>query len=378
MLNKFIKNMLVLSVMLLSVIAESNNDEVSDEESTPELESPSSMSLGFVGESVSNLDGGLKTGTKFDALLFGVVSLNSNDLGLAKGGLARISAVTIDGGFPSSSLIGDTQVVSNIEANKDTLIYEAWYRQDFSQLPLRLRMGIINANDYFNVNDGASMLLNSSFGIGAAASANAPFSIYPKPGYGIMTRFSVEDDKILVGVFDGNPGSRSIDFNQGQLSIAEWQHQLNAATEIKLGGWLCDCSLQTSSAQKQRTYGSYGSIEGSFKDSEDNEVTVFLRSAISHGANTRIPSSFSFGIYYPAFFKSRPNDEISAGVTRANLPGNLEETAYEVSYRWFVNKQFNFQPDLQFIQTPNGNLPDAWVLNLRINYLYEHHFENFG
>jgi len=373
MFHNLIKWLVVLWGAVASLTVYAISPVGSDENYMPDQGSPYYMSFGFVGESVSNLDGGLKTGTKFDALMTGVFSLNTSVFGLPEGGRIRVSAISVDGGAPSSSLIGDRQVASNIEANQDTLLYDAWYRQDFSRLPLRLRLGIINANEYFNVNDSAAMLMNSSFGIEAGLSANSPYSIYPKPGYGAMARIGVSDSKLVIGVFDGDPATRSTNFDDGQLSIAEWQQKLNESTEIKLGGWQCYCSLLNMPTQKGGTYGNYASIEHGFKDFNKNDVTLFARSAISHGANTQIPRSFSLGIYYPSLFKSRPDDEFTAGITQARLQNHREETTFELSYRWWINQHINVQPDVQFIQSPDGHLPDAWVLSFRFNYTHERH-----
>jgi porin len=340
----------------------------------PEQDSPYYINVDFIGESVSNLRGGLKTGTDYNALLHASFSMNATEIGMPEGGRFRVSAITINSGQPSLNLIGDIQIASNIEAENDTLIYDAWFRQDFSRVPLRLRIGIIDANEYFNLTEGSAVLLNSSFGISPSMSDNVRFSIFPKPGYGITARYDAESAKILLGVFDGDPSARSIPFNVGLLYVTEWQQRITDDVGFKLGGWSCHClSLQEPSI-KDKTYGIYGSIESKFKDTDNREITLFLRSGASHGTDTNISNSFALGVYYPSMLSARPNDEFSAGITQARFDGGGAETSYELTYLWQIRDSLTIQPDFQYIVSPSGYLPDAWVFIVRLNFSQDKHF----
>lgn len=341
----------------------------------PPQGSPFYANVNLSLESVKNMSGGHKTGNAYDGLLSGSFAMNGTAIGLPEGGRFRITALAIASGLPSRNLIGDSQVASNIEAQPNNIrLYDIWYRQDFRSIPLRLHFGIINANDYFNVTDSASTLLNSSFGIAAAVASNAPFSLYPKPGYGAVARYSFGSTKFVAGVFSGNPQNHSLQFDSGTLSIAEWQQSLTQSTAFKVGGWECQCKNEQNSLPKTSTRGIYGSFEHTVVTASKNQYTFFLRAAMSSGKTTVVPHSFALGINYPGIFSSRPDDVFSAGLTQAQFESAPAETSYEVTYKWQLSKNVNVQPDYQFISHPNGNLPDAQVLIFRFNFLQASNF----
>src|SRR6056297_147655 len=87
--------------------------------------------VAYTGDFVRNMNGGISTGNaylgKFD---FGL-SLNTEMLGLWKGGRFKILATAVHGGMPSEKFIGDYQVASNIEAGKHQYIEELYYEHHF-------------------------------------------------------------------------------------------------------------------------------------------------------------------------------------------------------------------------------------------------------
>lgn len=371
---------LVLGYLPVNVALADSINEATADVSGPVLDfmipqgSPYYMNAVLVAETLKNSGGGIADGSAHGTVSQVGFALNSSAIGLPEGGRFRVSVIKITSQLPSARLIGDSQVASNIEATPDTRVYDAWYRQDFHSMPLRLRVGIIDVNEYFNVTDSASTLLNSSFGIGAGLSANAPFSIYPRPGYGLTARYGQDAQKFLVGVFNGNPEARDNLFNAGQLSIAEWQQDAGKSIHIKLGGWHCNC-LTAASIAKQSTQGFYGGIEKHFTTGDNKRATVFVRGAVSHGVNTIAPDSVAFGVLYPSLLASRPEDFLSAGVARARFLDGSDETSYELTYVWQVNSSLSLQPDVQYIASPSGNLPNTWVMLLRLNMFYDTHFD---
>ena len=341
----------------------------------PPQGTPFYTSINMALESVSNLGGGLKAGTSYDGVLNAGFAMNDTAIGLPEGGRFRITAVAISSDLPDSNLIGDFQGASNIEAQSNARVYDMWFRQDFHSVPLRLRFGIIDANAYFNVTDSAGELLNGSFGLSPGLSANAPISTYPKPGFGMTARYVEGTSKILAGIFNGNAQDRSLRFNSGRLAIAEWQQALSAgSTSFKLGTWECGCTGAPATLPKTSTRGVYTNIEHAIDSGTDGQYTLFLDVASSNGAMTVVPRSFALGIEYPAIFSGRPNDVFSAGLTRAQFQNGSEETSYEATYSWQLNRNLSIQPDYQYIDHPGGNLPAAYVLIVRLNFVQHNHF----
>lgn len=337
--------------------------------------SPLYAAANITAETVSNLSGGLDTGTDFNGLAYAEFSVNGPVIGLPEGGRFHVSAVAIAGGAASPDLIGDFQVASNIEAPSSQRLYDLWFRQDFDALPLQLRLGIIDLNSYFNVTESALALINSSFAIGAALSANAPFSIYPEPGFGVMARYGMDNARLLTGVFSGDPQALNAAFDSGLLVIAEWQQSLWQATRFHMGAWKCDCTTHSGSPAAFNTYGVYGSLEHRVIDVAVKPFTLFLRAASGHGAGRIVKRSFGLGINFQGIFSSRPEDIFSAGITQARFNSGPPETSHELTYLLQFNKRIAIQADYQYIRNPSGRLAAAHAFIFRVNYAFESHFQ---
>ena len=324
------------------------------------------VSLNIFVETESNLSGGIDTGTDYNSLADMEFALNGPVIGLPKGGRLQIGAAAIASGLPGQRLVGDFQGASDIEASSGYELYDLWYRQDFDTLPLQLRAGIIDFNAYFNITESALDLINSSFGIGAAVSANAPFSIYPKPGWGMMARFGTAGTGVLAGLFSGSPRDRSAPFSSGGLAIAEWQQEVSLDTRLHIGAWNCYCGTV-----QVETSGVYGSLELQVDGPSLKPFMLFLRGAGSRGAGIVVPHSFGMGIRFPGIISARPEDVFSAGITRAEFRSGTSETAHELMYLFQINRRMAIQADYQFIRHPSGSLPDAHVAMFRLRYSYD-------
>jgi len=341
----------------------------------PKQSSPYYMNIAASGERVDNLHGGLATGHDYNYLVQVGLAINTSVLGLPKGGRIRLSAVHINGGQSSQSLIGDTQIASNIEAPDATRLYDIWFRQDFSQLPLRLRLGIIDFNEYFNVTNSASTLINSSFGIGAALSTNAPFSIYPVPGFGVTARYGDSVSYVQAGIFSGAPQEHARIRGQGLLSVIEWRGIASDSLTMDAGAWQCECLPTPDENHTQTTRGLYGSLEKKLDQTgATNPLILFFRAGLSRGTTTTVPWSFGTGFFLPGPFTDRPYDIFSAGITQANFHGGSAETSYELTYVWQSTPAIAIQSDFQYIDSPSGTLADARVFFLRLNMFYDKHF----
>jgi porin len=100
-----------------------------------------------------------------------------------------------------------------------------------------------------------------------------------------------------------------------------------------------------------------------------------------------LPYFFTAGFIERGIFDSRPSDECGLGVLYGRFSDDLRtaqqdaqlvtpstvvqdyELALELAYRvYFANHSVYFQPDLQYINHPNGNehVNDAFVIGCRI------------
>ncbi len=193
-----------------------------------------------------NMDGGVK---KQNAFLGHTDLVMSWDLerGLGVPGMSMQVWGIIDYGRKfSEKVVGDSQVVSNIEAPTTARLFEAWLQQDFLDGQLSLLGGIRDINQEFYVTDASGLFLNSSFGIGKEFSQVTP-SIVPITALGGRVGVKVEPAYLLTAIFDGVPGDPedpkaheySIKNSEGALVISEAGIEMGEqwASKFGIGGW---------------------------------------------------------------------------------------------------------------------------------------------
>ncbi|WP_217805758.1 carbohydrate porin, partial [Acidithiobacillus thiooxidans] len=142
-------------------------------------------------EGVSNLSGGISTGSTATGLWKGGLALHTGKAGWWQGGLFVVEGLAADSSNPDSLYIGDLQSVSNLTTPYQHMahLYKAYYRQKFGDYTLRL--GLLNPNDYFNDTGVAGELFNASYGIYPIISANIPFTpTYPYSSLGAIAAAS--------------------------------------------------------------------------------------------------------------------------------------------------------------------------------------------
>jgi porin len=122
----------------------------------------------------ANIAGGLRQGAVYD----GLISLAVNvDLEMAvrwTGGRIFFNAFQIHGRGPSGNLVGNAQLVSSVEATRDTKLYQLWIQQALLDGHLSIRIGRGGTNDEFMVTQYGANFLNSSFGFPGLPSVDLP------------------------------------------------------------------------------------------------------------------------------------------------------------------------------------------------------------
>lgn len=323
------------------------------------------LSLGFHvdSEAVSNVLGGLRTGTRLDTLAKLGVTLDTAPMGWWSGGRLYISAMGIDSGQPSRNDIGDAQSVSNIEAPNAGRLYTFWYRQRFAATDVRF--GLIDMNTLFDVTDAASDLLNASFGLDPTLSANLPVSTFPKPGYGVVVTHTRHPLGWKVGVFQGNPNERESVLNGGAMMIGEvdYGQQASDPTRVSFGLWRYRRS--EAAVAPSQLWGGYLNVTQLVYKGAATESRVFVQLGACPSPGSTAPRHIGLGLDVSAPFPGRPNDRFLLALTQESLRGLKAETAYEVAYVWTLGPHYFLEPDMQYVQHPGGYLPNATVLMLR-------------
>jgi porin len=370
----------------------------------------------------ANLIGGGHRGTSYNGLTTASLDVDlDKSLGWKK---ARffVSAFDIHGHGPTRSLVGNNQIISNIEATPSLKLYDLWLEQRLFGT-LYLRVGQEGANDEMMTTSYGALFLNSSFGFPGLPAADLPSG---GPNYPIATpfaraRWKATDKFTVVGaVYNGDPAppgpgdpqirdrnGTAFRLNGNSYSFGELRYSPNPdapdalSTTYKLGGWYHSArfgdrrfdatggllaSPSSSGIPKTHTgdFALYGIIDQVLwhRDGTEREgVGVFLQ--VQAGPSDRNLSDLFVegGVNWNAPFHERPDDV--AGLSFAYLgisPAARQfsrdlvafgrgavayatnETVIEATYKAQISDWLTLQPDAQFVLHPNAHIPGPFGL----------------
>ena len=344
------------------------------------------LNAAYKGDLVSNFRGGIQTGTTYLGLAELFIGFDTEMAGLWKGGQFLIRGANSHGGEPSSTLIGDLQVVSNIEAGNHTFLYELCYQQAISQVTATI--GLQDLNGEFANSEVSSHFLNSSFGIHSVISSNIAAPIFPitKPGITLCADLSKKftlKTAFYAGCpidFESNPYNLNWDlfYEEGLLWINEAQFSWTGSREksnvLKAGAFFhqhCEESDLLPEEEKIvcRDYGIYlvGEHQVSSTEKENGGLKIFYQAGLSPRNDNC--GYFGAGCAYTGLLSSNGTDVLGLAFANGMLDdqhGN-NETTFELTYKVQLTHQIYLQPDLQYVVHPGG--PDAQLKNATVGLL---------
>jgi porin len=374
------------------------------------------------GELWVNAIGGLRRGIVYNGLTTGSISLDLDKLVGWTGATFFVDAYQIHGRGPSANLVGNLQIVSNIEATSDTKLYQLWLEQTLLNGRLTIRIGQEGANDQMMITQYGALFLNSSFGFPGLPAADLPSGgpNYPIAAPFVRSQFQATDQVTLVGaVFSGDPapngkgdpqlrdrGGDTFRLDDHVLAFGELWYSVNqndAATGLpatyKLGAWyhsghFADQLLDTGGRSLASPAGTgvprghstgfavYGIVDQMIwqqPGSKDLGVGVFLQVM---GAPAEFNMSNLFvetGMNWKGPFGNRENDIFGIGVsylgispatrrfgsdvvafTATGSPYRGNETVVEVTYLYQMAPWWTLQPDLQIVVNPGAGIPSVF------------------
>lgn len=373
-------------------------------------ESPFTVEVTYLGDLVSNIKGGIQTGTAYMGLVDVGLNFETEKAGLWEGGEIFIHAQNTHGGYASGDLIGDLQVLSNIENGNFTYLYELWYKQSFGKLSVLA--GINDLNAEFAGSEYGGLFLNSSFGIHASIALNVPVSIFPKTSLGLVFNYELSEVLVLrAAIYDGDPGSLeddphnldwTINREDGFFMIGEVQYNLRRKENkntiqkeemiigtYKIGSYYHSGSFENNldGSIKGSNYGLYllGDQVLIPRTAYSNKIlAAFIQ--LGWCPTDRNLNNFYLGtgVNIRGLMFNRFQDILGVGIARANIsrdltggdpdiiPGLLPmlnfETAVEFSYKVQVNDHLAIQPGLHYIINPGADmaLDNALVPTIRV------------
>ena len=348
------------------------------------------LSATNISDVLGNVSGGLKRGARLLDKADVTATFLGDDHG-APGWSVFVDAQVTDATNFSSSLVGDAQGVSNIDAPAGVRLANAWIAKDFHGVA-GLKAGVVDLNTEFDVQSTAALFLNSAFGIGpdfSQSGLNGP-SIFPSTGLGLVGWWLPGGHwQIKAGLFEDTPGdpnhpgrtSFSFSHDEGALTVLEVRNQVTPDTVLGLGTWRYTSSFDAIDPLRGRLSGNSGyyaiadALLYSAPQGDDAGLRGWLRLGLADGRINAITGTVNGGLVYTAPF-GRMEDQVGLSFAHARFgnaarqAGSLgaAETTFEGTYSFNVNSHLTVQPDVQYVMRPSGDpsIPDAVILGSRV------------
>ncbi len=348
----------------------------------------------YTGEVLTNLTGGVSTGTRYLDNLDVTLEVDTQEAAGFAGGTLFLYGLYNNDNSLTDEIVGDAQVVSNIDTINAWRLYEAWYEHAFLTGRLTAKVGLYDLNSEFDVNETGSLFVNSSHGIGAEfaqSGLNGP-SIFPVTSLAGRIQWRVAEMFTLRGaVLEATPGDpdrprrTTIDFddNEGVLSVLEGEWAGENAARAILGYWRYSAEFETVStgSLERGNDGVYGLVEGPLWSSGEAgpEVRGFLRAGVADEEINQLSHYIGSGLVLDGFVPGR-DDQIGLAVafarngdpfrraaSRDGSPVTRAETNIELTYRAQITEWLALQPNFQYIFDPGTDptLDSAFVAGVR-------------
>ncbi|BEG98850.1 carbohydrate porin [Bacteroides sedimenti] len=371
--------LLLLTLGIFSIC----NSSISAQNTAKEKDDAFSFEASYVGDLINNFSGGIKTGLSYLGMANLHVGFDTEKAGLWKGGELHLNAANTHGATPSADMLGDMQVISNIEAGDHTFLQELWYKQKLGKVELTL--GLQDLNVEFANSEYGSLFLNSSFGILPVISTNFSAPIFPLTTLGVTAKWGLSDKFALLGaVYDGNP--TDFEFNpynikwrlssgDGVLAITELQYctTVNSQPGIyKLGAYSHNHRLRNVGETDSPNYNLVGFYAyGDQKVWEKNHQSIGLFAQLGYSpSDVSINNTYvGLGANYTGLFTRKGDDALGLAFAHQHFTNELKsETTVELTYRCQLTEKIFIQPDIQYIINPAGTgvtLDNCFTGNVR-------------
>ena len=292
----------------------------------------------YIGDAWRNTSGGLRTGSAFLGNANVSVSVDGDRaLGL-DGTSFYADAQVIHGQGVSSWLVGDAQVVSNIEAQSQVRLYELWMERGFGKHAGRsVRFGLYDLNSEFDSLETAHLFLNSSSGVAptlAQTGQNGP-SIFPTPSLGARFQWSFSPAlSARMALMDGVPGDPDhptqnrihLGSREGLLAITELAFAGARLHKLAVGGWtytarfdeIAPASYEEAPAQLRGNRGFYAIADGQlYAEAGDSGqgLNAFVRLGTANDRINRFQNFVGMGFVYTGALANRSEDQLGIAVS---------------------------------------------------------------
>lgn len=381
---------------------------------------PFNVSVAYTADVFSNVSGGLETGTRYMDNLDVNLEINLGALSQKLKGTSFYVYGLGNQGGSISSLAGDIQGISNIEAINSWRIYEIWVQKKFFLARSSVLLGLYDINSEFDVLDSSMLFINGSHGIapilalsGVLGPSTFPYTslaarLKLNPWKGLVFQFAALDGipsnpanprgtKIFLREKDGllllaelslNPmDDEKLQFRNRKARLRHMLRRGHAGQDrykLAAGGWIYTKKREAwlSSVSPTRGMGLYGL--GEFRlysetDSFDQGLHIFGRAGISNEMANRVSGYLGAGVVYTGLLNGREKDETGIAFAHAvNSSAFIEqqelsrawpkaETNIEFTYLGVLSEWIQLQGNVQYVINPSRspNIDNAFVIGSR-------------
>ena len=309
---------------------------------------------------------------------------------------------TFDSGRPMTSIVGDVQATSSIEAGDAVIVYQGWYEHRFSGDRFSLLAGLHEFNNDFDVVEYGALFVNGSFGMSPDISQTGP-SIFPTTSLGIRAKAQpTANSYLLAALYDGVPGDpndpprTTIILKKEDGILAALEAGLSAGEpgekeyfKIGLGVWLHTADVENFDGQPKGTNNGFYLIAEKTLFTEEGDgqgLGGFVQLGWADDDWNQIAHYWGIGLNYTGLIPGRDRDGTGIAVASARNSGkfrgfmnNVElvpvdhaETAIELTYRAEVLPWLHVQPDFQYIINPGMDplLKNAFQAGARVEIAF--------
>jgi porin len=362
-----------------------------------------SLTLAYTGEVLSNVHGGIDTGTRYEGLFDIVLDA---DLGKAagwSGATARVNPFWIEGQGLTRDHTADLTKISNIDARDEVRLFEAWVQQAAFEGTVSLRAGLLAADQEFVLSNYSSLFVNGTFGMPVVVSVNEPVAVYPLGALGVRLRADPGAGfYVQAAVYEGHTGAEHFNEtglrirlrdDEGTVSVVEagWVGSGEHPGAIKAGVFVHrgDFVDHDSGEPERGHHVVYLVAERLlFREPGDEGACpqglgAFVRLGGAPEDRSNVEFYADAGLHYTGLIPGRDLDVLGLAAVYARLSGDFidvqpvpsdwdHEIVVEATYKVVLTKWFSLQPDFQYVIHPGGTskVDDAFVVGLRFDLLF--------
>ena len=391
------RSLAVFIAALASLLALPCIADAGPEDAPPAFE----LSALYTADALWNVHGGLREGSAYLDYIELAAGVDAGRVLGWHGVTLYASAFRRNDPTFSQRYVGDSLVVSSIDASSPMQFLEAWGEWHFEAAGRgSLRLGLYDLSTEFDALDSRAVFLNSAYGTGvdiAQSGKNGP-SLYPITALGARLAWQPDERLLLkTALLDGVPGDpEERGRSRLHLSSSEgalWIVEATGGTPHLRGG----AGYWRYSADFPPLYSSDGD-PGTQNDNAGGYVMAELASDPVPGlgeprwlgfarAGTAEDSINAFDRFYAAGVVLRSawpgtygsylglaasEARVGRGYRRQRAAEGLAtdgcERNVELTWRFPLGRHATVQPDLQYVQNPSADpaIPDAWVVGVRI------------